>query len=33
MRKKIIGPDSDDLRSFGELPIGSTITGIGADPV
>lgn len=33
MRKKIIGPDSDDLRSFEELPIGSTITGIGADPV
>jgi 2-oxoacid:acceptor oxidoreductase delta subunit (pyruvate/2-ketoisovalerate family) len=33
MREKIIGPDLRNLHSFQELPIGSTITGIGAQTV
>lgn len=33
MTKRVIGPDLDDLLSYEELPIGSTITGIGADSV
>jgi len=33
MRKNVIGPDLRELHSFQELPIGSTITGIGAQTV